>query len=228
MLLLQKIGQGLSHLLYPQLCYGCRRPLQEDEDVLCLHCTQELPLTGYHHIPDNETAIRFAGRFPFTHASSLAYFTGDGLLQHLLHGLKYKGRKDIGLFLGRTLGYALQQAGVVIDADAIVPVPLHRKKEASRGYNQSFYIAKGLGSVLGIPVDDCSLQRLRHTESQTLKNREERVKNVSDAFAWNGAAAVQKILLCDDVLTTGATLEACALAMAGRQVSVVTIGIAID
>jgi len=231
MQLLQKIGRNMAHLLYPHLCEGCRRPLLEQEQVLCLYCVQELPRTGYHHIPDNETAIRFAGRIPFVHATSMAYFTTDGLLQHLLHALKYKGRKDIGYFLGQQLGYDLQAAGIAQTTDLIVPVPLHKKKEAERGYNQSYYIAKGIGAVLGVPVDAMLLQRTRHTESQTLKSREERVQNVSDAFACTAPTNAKHILLCDDVLTTGATLEACAIALShknGVQVSLATIGIAID
>jgi ComF family protein len=227
--LLQKIGRDIAHLLYPQLCEGCRRPLLEQEKVLCLHCIQELPRTGYHHIADNETALRFAGRFPFRHATSMAYFTTDGLLQHLLHALKYKSRKDIGYFLGQQLGYDLLDAGMI--PDLIVPVPLHKKKEAQRGYNQSYHIAEGIASILNIEVDARSLKRTRHTESQTQKTREERVENVSDAFVCDAGIMGRYVLLCDDVLTTGATLEACALAMLrvpGMQVSIATIGIAID
>ena len=229
MQLLRKIGRNIAHLVYPQLCDGCRKPLLEQEQVLCLHCIQELPRTDYHHIPDNETAMRFAGRFPFLYATSMAYFTSDGLLQHLLHALKYEGRKDIGYFLGQQLGYDLLDAGIT--ADVIVPVPLYKKKEAQRGYNQSSYIAEGIGYVLNIPVSGRGMQRTRHTESQTQKTREERVQNVSDAFTCSEDMAGRHVLLCDDVLTTGATLEACALALRrrqGTQVSLVTVGIAID
>lgn len=105
---LRQLRHGLMHLFYPRLCEGCAKPLLGVEDVLCMGCAMELPETGYHHIADNETAMRFAGRVPFVYATTLAYFTADGLLQHLLHGLKYRGRKEIGLYLGRRLGDGLR------------------------------------------------------------------------------------------------------------------------
>lgn len=229
--MLQALRQGLLHLFYPSLCYGCNKPLLQGEEVLCLHCQVLLPLTGYHHVPDNETARRFAGRLPFANATSYAHFANDGLLQHLLHGLKYKNRKDIGTFLGRQFGAELQTTEWINDVDAIVAVPLHPRKERVRGYNQSLLIANGMAEVLRKPVLKDTLLRTRHTESQTQKTRAQRLANMHNAFTIRAdrLGNTRHVLLLDDVLTTGATLEACALAFTTAhdvQVSIATIGIA--
>jgi ComF family protein len=230
--LLTELKDGLVHLFYPRLCEGCSRPLTTAEEVLCLGCEAELPETAYHHITGNDTALRFAGRIPFQHATSYAYFTNDGLLQHLLHRLKYNGRKEIGHYLGTRLGAGLSQCAWASSIDTIIPVPLHKAKQAKRGYNQSASIAEGLAGQLGIPWSDKLLLRVRDTESQTRKTRTERVNNMANAFVLHEKASLENkhILLCDDVLTTGATLEACALALLreeGVKVSIATIGIAV-
>lgn len=223
---------GLLHLFYPRLCEGCGKSLVGAEQVLCITCVPQLPVTSYHHVPDNDTVLRIAGRFPFVHATSFAYFSGEGLLQHLLHGLKYKDKKDTGIYLGKLFGYELQNTDWIKSVDAIVPIPLHAKKYAARGYNQSAYIAEGISDVLGKPVWDQALTRMRHTESQTNKTRTERIENMQDAFAIKDATLLtgKHLLLIDDVLTTGATIEAAALALleaVDTKVSIATIGIAV-
>ena len=228
-----ELRQGLVHLLYPRLCEGCSKPLVAAEEVICISCGVQIPETGYHTVVENETGIRFAGRVPFLHATSYAWFTNDGLLQHLVHGLKYKNKKETGYYLGRQFGRAIQMAGWVTDIDMIIPVPLHPAKKAKRGYNQSMLIAEGLGEVLGLPASDNVLLRTRDTESQTHKTRTERVSNMSGAFKIAAGAdlAGKHILICDDVLTTGATIEACAGALLveeGIKISIATVGIAVS
>ncbi|MGN6568555.1 MAG: ComF family protein [Flavipsychrobacter sp.] len=228
---LKEFTSGLIHLLYPQLCEGCSRSLLASEQVLCANCLLQLPMTEYHDVADNDTALRLAGRIPFRHATSFAWFTDEGLLQHLMHGLKYAGKKDIGIFLGNQFGSELAACSWGSNIDAIIPVPLAPEKEAFRGYNQSTLIARGISSGLHVPVLDKQLIRIRNTESQTQKNRSERIENMKDAFSVCDTASLQQkhILLIDDVLTTGATLEACALALAhvsGIKVSIASIGIA--
>ena len=226
------LASGLTHLFYPRLCEGCSKPLLQEEEVLCLNCSiYNLPRTAYHHIQENETFMRFAGRVKIEKATTLAYFTPDGLLQHLLHGLKYDGKKKIGEYLGRQLGHDLQQVGWPVGIDAIVPVPLHPKKEAIRGFNQAVIVAEAMGGVLGLPVYDKAIRRTRFTETQTQKTREQRMENMQGAFKVTDEKILtgKHILLIDDVLTTGATLEACALTLLGVQgvkVSIATIGIA--
>lgn len=229
---IKELRHGLTHLFYPRLCEGCRKPLLPSEQVLCIGCGLQLPETGYA-ADDNETAIRLAGRVPFLHATSLAYFTNEGLLQHLLHGLKYKGRKETGYYLGKRLGEQLKKTLWAQSIDVIIPVPLHKAKKAKRGYNQSLLIAEGIGDTLNIPASDGLLLRVRGTDSQTHKTREERVTNMEEAFCVKktGSLTGKHILLCDDVLTTGATLEACALALMKEEsikISIATIGIAIS
>ena len=232
-MLLKELAHSVVHLFYPRLCTGCSKPLLGSEDVLCVSCELQLPKTDYHHIQDNDTGLRFAGRVPYAHATTFAYFTNEGLLQHLLHELKYKGRKDVGEYLGRQFAKDLQQTDWAKTIDMIIPVPLHPKKEGKRGYNQSTLIAEGMAEVLHIPVADKLLLRTRHTESQTQKTRAERVKNMENAFVVNTPLMLQHkhLLLIDDVLTTGATLEACANALRAAgdvKVSIATIGIAVS
>lgn len=233
MTLLKEAFHSASHLLFPQLCEGCRVPLLHQERVLCMNCTFQLPQTGFHDNPNNETAIRIAGRIPYQHATAFCYFTPDGLLQHLLHRLKYSGRKPIGIFLGEQAGHALKSVWWSKSVEAIIPVPLHPKKEAKRGYNQSALVATGLSAILGVPVMERALVRIRNTESQTKMSREERVLNVRDAFMLHPKAAIadRHVLLVDDVLTTGATIEAAAdvlCAVPGLKLSICTIGLAKD
>ena len=227
------LRRGLAHLFYPRLCNGCSKPLTAAEQVLCLGCAAQMPETGHAATPGNDAELLFAGRVPFAHAAALAYFTDDGLLQHLVHGLKYRGQQDIGRYLGTLLGQRLMAAGWGNDVDMIVPVPLHSAKLAARGYNQGALIAEGMAGPMGKPVSTDVLVRVRHTESQTRKTRTQRVSNMQGAFAiqkkdeWKG----RHILLCDDILTTGATLEACALALLQEKsikISIATIGIAVS
>ena len=231
--MLHQLKAGLSHLFYPHLCEGCSKPLVAGERVLCIGCAAELPETGNWHLPGNEAAQRFAGRIPFVHAASFAYFIEDGLLQHLLHGLKYRRKQEIGRYLGSTFGHRLTDTGWLSTVDMIVPVPLHPAKLASRGFNQSMLIAEGLAIVTGKPAVDGILMRTRNTESQTNKTRNERIANMSAAFAVTKTESLKNkhILLCDDVLTTGATIESCALALMAEKsikISVATIGIAVS
>ena len=225
---------GLQHLLQlvlPRLCAGCHVPLLDGETIVCLTCSLEVPLAHFHGSAENDAAARLAGRFPFERATAHLHFAEDSLTQHLIHLLKYKRRAGIGLQLGELFGRALKEADWTEDIHLIVPVPLHPKKEATRGFNQSALLAKGMAESTGIPTDARALRRIRHTESQTRKTRAERIENVAGAFvARNPRKLVGKhVLLVDDVLTTGATVESCAqavLAIPGTRVSVATLAIA--
>lgn len=230
---LQNIWNGMLHFVYPQLCVACNRALIEQEKSLCLECANNLPLTKYHHIPDNETAQRFAGRIRFKHASSFAYFTKDGILQELLHELKYKNNKEAGTLLAKRFAITLKKTDWIKEIDLIIPVPLHPKKQNQRGFNQSELLANIMAQELGIPVQNTSLKRVVNTDSQTHKSRAERAQNMDGAFKVEDPINLSSkhILLLDDVLTTGATIEACVKALQSvkdLRVSIITLGIAID
>lgn len=228
---LQDLFSGFWYLLFPQLCAGCQQALNHQETLLCLGCQQELPRCAFHHRSDNAAAMRLAGRLPFQHATSFAYFVQGGLLQHLLHGLKYQGKKHIGHQLGRLFAWELEAVDWIRSIELIVAVPLHPEKEKLRGYNQAALVAADMAAVLGIPDGSACLRRNRYTESQTQKSREERAQNVAGAFSvvQSGRIKGKHLLLVDDVLTTGATLEAAGEALravSGVRLSFATIALA--
>lgn len=224
---------GLGRLFYPSLCACCDTELSGTEKTLCLKCTLQLPRTAYHHIAENKSFQNFMGRVPIIRATSFVYFSKQGMIQHLLHRFKYKGRKEIGNYLGRLLADELKKSNWLDTIDYIIPVPLHRSKMYKRGYNQAQSFAEGIAAVSGIPVLAKAMIRNRPTETQTRKTRAERIENVRDVFSLKQPDRVRNkhILLVDDVLTTGATLESCALALQRAvpvQISIATLALAID
>lgn len=230
-MLVQTLKTGLLHLLFPRLCAGCQQPLLPEEVLLCLGCQQELPRCGFHEDRSNAAALRLAGRFPFEHATSFAHFVQDGLLQYLLHRLKYQGQKSIGRLLGQLFAWELASVSWVASVDVIIPVPLHPRKERLRGYNQAALLSSSMARELNKKDGTSLLQRIRFTDSQTKKSREERTANVAGAFAVTHPEKVagKHLLLVDDVLTTGATLEAAAtslLQVADVRVSIGTLALA--
>lgn len=218
----------LISLFYPRLCAGCSTPLVKGEDVLCLNCLADLPRTNNHIHEDNPVFQLFIGRVNITLAASFCHFDKGGRLQHLLHQLKYKGNREVGRKMGNLFGYDLIQNSLFQDIDAIIPVPLHPKKEKKRGFNQSVEICKGLSESMNRPVISGNLVREVHTASQTRKGRFERWENVSGIFNVKNEASLtgKHLLLVDDVVTTGATLEACCeplLNIPGVRVSIATL-----
>lgn len=232
MVFAKNVFSGARHLLFPRLCCGCQRPMLPEEKLVCFICFRQLSQTNYHHVALNETALRITGRFPLEKATSFCYFAHGGLMQHLLHQIKYKRRADLAFELGEAFGTALAAAGFLEGIDAVVPVPLHFRKEWKRGYNQSERIAAGMEKATHIPVETRLLRRVRHTESQTSMTAAERQANVKDAFEVRKRSGKppRHFLLLDDVLTTGATLEACAKAILesipGSRISIATAAVA--
>jgi ComF family protein len=199
-------------LFYPSNCAACGKSLFSQEVVICLKCQFELPVTGFHQHVDNPVAEVFWGRVELKHASSYLFFNKGGKVQQLLHLMKYKRRHDIGHYLGKQFGASLKQNHLYDDIDCLVPVPLHPKKQKKRGYNQSLLIAEGISEGIEKPVIGNNLIKKIHTESQTKKSRYERWENVREVFGVRHPELLEgrHVLLVDDVLTTGATLEACA------------------
>ena len=225
---IQHIGKGIAHLFFPRLCEGCKKPLLPKETVLCIGCELKLPFTS--SLTDNEAVQKLSGLFPFIHAEALLLFSKEGIAQHLMHQFKYRNKQEIGRHLGAELGKKIKEKNQ--QADVLIPIPLHKKKEYQRGFNQAKLICEGMAEVLQIPINDEAVQRIRFTTSQTDKSREERMENVKDCFKVIDPTSLEgkHILLVDDVLTTGATLSSCAgelLKLEGVQVSVATIGLAV-
>jgi ComF family protein len=216
---------------FPVYCPVCGIPLYVAGEVICLSCELKMPRTGYTGDPDNPVAQLFWGRVRLEGATSLFRFEKGSKYQPLLHQLKYKGQKRIGLFLGKMLGAEIRDHPFG-SVDLIIPVPLHNKRQKSRGYNQSEIISAGVSQVTGIPVNNRVLIRTKETESQTQKSRFERWENMDHVFAIQEHATSLEglsFLLIDDVVTTGSTLEACAgvlSAVQGVKIYVATVACA--
>ncbi len=223
------IGRSFTQLFFPQVCQGCGSDLVSNDQVLCLHCIHQLPYTNFHLRAGNPVEKIFWGRLMVRHAAGIFYLTKDSMLEKLLYQLKYRGKKEVGAYCGRLMGQSLQHS-LFANADALVPLPLFPKKERARGYNQSAILCEGLAAVMNKPVWKDVIQRMSTTETQTHKNRIERWENMQGRFSVTDAAKVKgmHVLLVDDVITTGATLEACGteLVNAGAEVSIVTLGYA--
>jgi ComF family protein len=218
-------------LFFPNACCGCGNHLVKGEHILCLTCLHDMPYTDFHLQHDNVVAKRFWGRVDVYSATSLLHFQKGNKVQQLVHQLKYNERDDVGVYLGEILGKQLKHADVYSDVALVVPVPLHWRKKLKRGYNQSACFAQGIAAEMGIETSSNLLQRATNTQTQTKKTREERWLNVKDVFALSTPEKYQgqHILLVDDVVTTGATLEACAqklLQIPGVRVSIATIAVA--
>jgi ComF family protein len=215
-------------LLLPRTCPACGRILKDWEECLCLVCLAELPVTGFHEEPDNPLAEMFWGRVRLTQAIAWFYFRKGSAYQDVLHKLKYNDRPDIGFRLGRLYGFELSRSTGFIRPDLLVPVPLNRKKLRKRGYNQSAAIAEGISCGMGIPLAANALTRPVATATQTRKSRYDRYLNVTGKFRADDQSLLENrhIFLIDDVVTTGATLEACAeelLRLPGVSVSVAAL-----
>ncbi len=207
---LKEIKDSLLHLLFPHICAGCGSDLLSRESVLCMRCMHALPETNFEHYAGNPVEKIFWGRLPLYSATARFYFNRESLVQHLMHRFKYKGHKDLGLQLGKLMGEQMKKTNR-FDADALIPLPLFPAKEKRRGYNQATVLCEGISEITGIPVLDKVITRPQHTETQTKKGRIGRWKNIEGKFLLTKPELVsnRRILLVDDVITTGATLESC-------------------
>ncbi|HEY5510743.1 MAG TPA: ComF family protein [Prolixibacteraceae bacterium] len=225
------ILEDFLSLFYPRLCKGCQTSLVRGEAVICLGCQADLPKTGFEKTPDNPVAQLFWGRAEIQLASAFCSFDKGGIMQRFLHQLKYKGSKEVGEKLGLLFGLDLIQNLPYQDIELLVPVPLHPKREHKRGYNQSAEIVKGMSDAMGKPFSTGNLTRNHYSDTQTNKSRFERWENVKELFSVRKPEQLEgkHLLLIDDVVTTGSTLEACAnvlLKVPGTKVSIATLAYA--
>ena len=198
-------------LLYPHVCEACGRLLYANEQIVCTRCLYDIPRTDYCYDTENPIIMLFAGRLNIVRGTALFSFQKGSRFRKLLHNLKYNSKPEIGVLLGKELGADMLESGNFNEIDFIVPVPLHPNREKQRGYNQSEMIGEGISMVTGIPLITGNLVRSVETVTQTKIKREERWKNVSGKFIVQNEMEFENkhILLVDDVVTTGSTLEAC-------------------
>lgn len=221
----------LARLFVAHTCYGCEQPLTLQEKFVCFRCLSNIQETGFHKTPpDNELFYRLAGRVPITGAMSLFYFAKSGTLQEIIQQLKYKDAPHLGVFLGEYYGGILASEPWISSIEGIIPVPLHISRKIERGYNQSAQIALGLSRKTGIPVLNKLIKRTKRTLSQTRKSGANRWENVAAAFRLQQEPPA-RVLVLDDIITTGATLEACIKALLSgdqppEEIYIASIGMA--
>ena len=229
---MKQILNDLLHLVYPNLCVGCHEQPVDNNELFCVECDVKLPITDFHLVEQNEALKRMGGDYKFVSGVSMFRFYPGGIVQNMIHEIKYRGQTNIARRLGRRYGEVIKETRIYQNLNCIIPIPLHPTKLRSRGYNQSTFFAEGLSQALNCPVGLHYLKRVVKTETQTSKNRYERIKSMLEAFkAGNQASDLKNkhVLLVDDVLTTGATLESCALALSevpGLKISFATIALA--
>ncbi len=218
-------------LFFPKVCAGCHTILITNETVFCTVCRHELPLTQYHLDSKNEAVKKFYGKIMIEHASALLYFNKKGIVQELIHNLKYKGHEEIGTVLGNWYVEDLKELALETPFDVVIPVPLHPKKFRERGYNQVTTFGKALAKGLKINYNDAVLYRKKYSKTQSKKNligRSDNIENIFDVI-FTEENKNKHFLIVDDVLTTGATLEACSKALLkipGAKISIVCMAMA--
>ncbi len=223
--------KSLLHLFFPPTCAGCKTILIANENVICTSCRHEMPLTQHHLNPENDAYKKFYGRIPVEHVSALVYFHKKGIVQELIHSLKYRGQEAIGTVLGEWYAEELKNIPVLSTLDTIIPVPLHPKKLRERGYNQVTEFGNALAKSLQIPISNSILFRPVYSKTQSQKNRLGRTEGIDTIFdvSFDEKDHNKHFLLIDDVITTGATLEVCAKALLkipGTKISIVCMAMA--
>ena len=231
MSLRSSLVEDALHLFYPHTCNGCGSDLLFKDQLLCAFCIKKLPRTYYAKYPGNIVEKIFQGRLNIRAAHSEFYFSKGKLIQHLIHQLKYKGNREIGIYLGNMIGETLLQSNRFPNIDAVVPLPMFADKEFKRGYNQATIISNGIAETIQASVLNGIVTRSRLTETQTNKHRAERWRNVEGSFHITSNAAIKgkNILLVDDVITTGASIEACGsiiLQVPGSTLNIATLAYA--
>jgi Predicted amidophosphoribosyltransferases len=233
MISIKTYASHLISLFYPNLCVGCGQTLVGNEQMICVVCLSQLPKTNIQDKQDNLVEQRLWGRLAFQYATSMYFFTKGGIMQKIIHALKYQSMTEIGELLGYRMGLMLKNNSWIQEIDMIIPVPLSKKRMYERGYNQTSFITKAISETLHIAHDESAVIRKKNTESQTHKSRIERTNNLADAFEIIKPDMLQNkhILLVDDVLTTGATIESIGnkiLKITGCKISVATLACAME
>ena len=215
-------------MLFPNLCICCDGYISHQENQVCDLCMYTLPKYEENEFKDNSLARKFWGRVSLENVAAQYKLTGSSAVKSIIHQIKYRGNTDLGIAMGEVLGATLMKSTLFTDVNLLLPVPLHPKKERLRGYNQCDLLLTGLGAVMNLPIAKNKLIRKKHNSTQTKKNRYERYINSKEVFCITDIEALQNkhVLIVDDVITTGATIEACAsvlLDVDGLKLSVATL-----
>jgi len=223
--------KSLFNLFFPPVCAGCHSFLLWNENEICTLCRHNIPLTNHHLNPENEAFKKFYGRIPVEYASALLYFHKRGIVQELIHNLKYKGQEEIGAVLGAWYAEDLKNSEIIKSIDEIIPVPLHKRKLRERGYNQVTNFGLSLSKNLNISYNPNLLVRNIYSKTQSKKNLLNRSDGIETIFdvAFTEKDHDKHFLLIDDVITTGSTLEACShalLKIPGAKISIVCMAMA--
>lgn len=221
---------NVLNLFFPPICLACDSLLGDNEQTICTSCRHDLPLANFTDFEYNEVTKRLYGRVLLKYATALVWFSKKGMVQHLMHNLKYKGQEEIGKFMGSWLGYDLHNTPFT-SVDVVIPVPLHARRLRERGYNQVALFGRELASALNVAYNDHILVKTKATKTQVFKARLLRWNSDDSLFSITDYKALKHkhILLVDDIITTGATLESCAQALSkieGVTISVATMAIA--
>jgi ComF family protein len=213
--IVEEAFQSIAHLFFPHYCMGCKIGLSSRAQLLCYSCAQLLPATKFFQLADNPVERSFYGRLHIANAAAAFYFSKDSLLHDLLVEMKYLHNKNAGYYLGKLMAYQILMAKRFETVDALIPLPLHPKKFAIRGYNQAELICQGISEVWNKPIITNAVARTSFSETQTHRNRISRWQNMNGIFSLAHPEIIAKkhVLLIDDVTTTGATLEACGKAI---------------
>ncbi|MDR2146549.1 MAG: ComF family protein [Tannerella sp.] len=231
MLIIRKLLNDVIDLFYPKACLLCRKSLIEGEEHLCMDCLCDLPKTNFHRNTENPAKELFAGYPNVPEALSFLFYEKEGITQEIVHSIKYYGNRNLARYMGRLAALDIYESGYYQDIDAIIPIPLHKKKKRKRGFNQSEILSLGISEIYCKPVDTKSVIRSVHTSSQTKKTVYDRHTNVENIFKTVDIEALKgkHVLLVDDVITTGATTSACIDALSvvpDLKISVFSLAIA--
>ncbi|MFE3848204.1 ComF family protein [Flavobacterium sp. LB3P45] len=223
--------ESIINLFFPKVCSGCSSFLLSNENVICTVCRHNIPLTNHHLNPENDAFKKFYGRIPVIHTSALFYFHKKGIVQELIHNLKYKGHEEIGTVLGEWYAEDLKNIKLLQSVDEIIPVPLHPKKLKERGYNQVTAFGTALSASLNLDYNDSLLIRNVYSKTQSKKSLLGRTEGIETIFdvSFTEKKHNKHFLLIDDVITTGATLEACSRALLkipGAKISIICMAMA--
>lgn len=222
--------KNLLNLFFPKVCLGCSSYLGDNEKHICALCRHDLPLTHFHTNNEEHLKNVFYGRLKLEEATSLLHFSKKGIVQQLMHNLKYRGQEDVGLFLGQWLGDELKNIDSYKTIDVVIPVPLHTSKLRKRGYNQVTKFGQEIAAALQVEFNTTVLHKTTATKTQVFKDRLKRFIAGDPVFRIieNESLKGKHILLVDDIITTGATIEACAnalLTIDDIKISVATMAI---